>query len=83
MSSCCPRELEDDPLDGEEGLFMNQRMAKKPTRATAMIWGRLMEVCWGCAMVAIGSVCAQWLYGVELCSLARGGCGGEVNEVTV
>ena len=40
------------PDDEEtEGLLRNQRMAKKPTRATAMICGRLMEVCVVSAMV--------------------------------
>lgn len=42
-------------LEGEVGLLRNQRMARKPTRATAMSWGMLIEVC-DSAMLGGGSV---------------------------
>ena len=47
MSICCrpPLRLDAEAEEGEEeGLLRNQRMAKKPTSATAMIWGMLIEV---------------------------------------
>lgn len=37
--------------DDEIGLLRYQRMAKKPTRATARIWGMLIEVWPASAMV--------------------------------
>ena len=50
-STCLPREeLGAEP---EEGLFMNHRIARKPTMATAMICGMLIDV-WPSAMFAIG-----------------------------
>lgn len=38
--------------EGEDGLDMNQRIARKPTRATARIWGMLIVECEASAMVA-------------------------------
>jgi hypothetical protein len=55
ISTCRPRE-EGDVLAaaGAAGLFMNQRMARKPTSATAMICGMLIEVC-ASAMACTGA----------------------------
>ena len=46
-------EPEEEPFEEDEegGLFMNQRSARKPTRATARSWGMLIEVCEAWAIV--------------------------------
>ena len=42
-------ELEAAPVEGEEGLLRYQRIARKPTRATAKSCGMFIEV--SCAMM--------------------------------
>ena len=48
MSTCPPLPRDDDEgLDVVVvgGLLRNHRIARKPTRATAMSWGMFIEVC--------------------------------------
>ena len=42
--------------DGDEGLLMNHRIARKPTTATARICGMLIEVEASFAMVFVGGL---------------------------
>lgn len=56
-STCLPlrEEEEGGGAEAEAGLLRNQRMAKKPTMATARIWGMLIEV-WLSAILTDGCV---------------------------
>lgn len=70
---------EEEPPEG--GLFMNQRIARKPTRATARSWGMLIEVCEACAMVGEGSGCKQALGGCGAIDMESERCVGGAREV--
>lgn len=75
VTSTCRPLRDDEVLEEaaveEMGLLRNQRMAKKPTSATAMIWGMLMEFCEWSAILA-ASRC-KMVYGLCLCEVFRDG----------
>ena len=77
-----PREEEGDGAGASDaGLLSNQRMAKKPTSATARSWGMLIEVSvWAMVAVFVGLVAGRggWVFARRrsprvVCSRVAGG----------